>query len=205
MKFPGFVLGYHGCDQAIAEKVLSGSDDVVVSTNSHDWLGSGAYFWENNPARAYSWAQFLATKPRQDGGKIKIPAVVGAIIDPGNCLDLAEKSSLDLVRLAYDDYTRVCESGGVELPVNEKGFQGDQDLVKRHLDCAVLNFLHGLREALGHSPFDTIRAPFLEGGDLFPGSKLAAKSHVQWCVREPHRNIIAYFRPRDIAPPIPSA
>jgi hypothetical protein len=44
MRFPGFVLGFHGCDQVIAERILGGKEDVRVSENPHDWLGSGAYF-----------------------------------------------------------------------------------------------------------------------------------------------------------------
>ena len=199
MKFPGFVLGYHGCDRLVGERVLAGTDDILVSTNSHDWLGSGAYFWENNPARAQAWSKFLAKDSRPEGPRIREPFVVGAIIDPGNCLDLAEKSSLDLVKSAYGSYVEVCEAEGIEIPQNESAFKGDADLVKRFLDCAVLNFLHQLREGLSEPPFDTIRAPFLEGGELFPGSKLAAKSHVQWCVRDPKKSVIGYFLPRNYA------
>lgn len=196
MKFPGMVLGYHGCDQAIADKILAGQEEIGVSTNSHDWLGSGAYFWENNPARALSWADFLSRNPRSSSRTVKCPSVIGAIIDPGNCLDLAEESSLGLVRFAHQQLALVAETAGTPLPVNEPGFRGDDDLIKRHLDCAVLNFLHEMRKSMGKPDFDTVRAPFLEGDPLFAGSKLSAKCHVQWCVRDPRRNIIAYFRPR---------
>ncbi len=95
------VLGYHGCDQDVAESILGGKAEVRPSKNSYDWLGSGAYFWENNPARALSWAKSLA---RSKFGKIKTPAVVGAIIDPGICLDLAEESSLEFVRAAFEGF-----------------------------------------------------------------------------------------------------
>ena len=37
----GPVLGYHGCDRAVAEKALSGNTDLKPSENSYDWLGSG--------------------------------------------------------------------------------------------------------------------------------------------------------------------
>lgn len=199
MKFPGFVLAYHGCDREVGERLLAGRDDIRISTNTYDWLGSGAYFWENNAERAQAWSKFLAKNPRQEGPKIREPFVIGAIIDPGNCLDLAEKSSLNLVKKAYTTFAEAHIAGNSELPKNENGFEGDADLVKRYLDCAVLNFLHELREGLSEPAFDTVRAPFLEGGELFPGSKLAAKSHVQWCVRDPKKSVIGYFVPRNLA------
>lgn len=123
--------------------------------------------------------------------------MIGAIIDPGNCLDLAEESSLNLVKAAFQVFSKLSQISNLPLPVNEPGYKGDLDLVKRHLDCAVLNFLHDSRAAEGLTAYDTIRAPFSEGGALFKGSKLMDKTHVQWCVRDPKRSIIGYFRPRD--------
>lgn len=197
MRLPGLVLGFHGCDRSVAERILDGHEEVRVSDNSHDWLGSGAYFWENNPSRALSWAKFLAAKPPTGRGKIRTPDVIGAIIHPGYCLDLTAEASLGLVREASEGYIRFCRKEDLPVPTNEPGFPGDEDFVKRRLDCAVINFLHHSRRALGRQEFDTVRAPFLEGGALFEGSRLSAKSHVQWCVRDPKCSIIGYFRPRD--------
>ena len=42
------VIGFHGCDRSVVEK--------VIRTNDYDWLGSGIYFWENNEERAWQWA-----------------------------------------------------------------------------------------------------------------------------------------------------
>ena len=53
---------------------------------------------------------------------IKMPSVIGAIIDPGNCLDLAEESSLELVKAAFEGYRILSESSGESLPVNEPGY-----------------------------------------------------------------------------------
>jgi len=194
MRFPSVVIGYHGCDQNVAESILAGKEEVRSSTNTYDWLGSGAYFWENNPARALSWATLLA---KSNSKKIQNPAVIGAIIDPGNCLDLAEESSLKLVKAAFEIFSVISHISDLPLPVNEPGYKGDLDLVKRHLDCAVVNFLHESRAAEGLAAYHTVRAPFSEGGELFKGSKLMDKTHVQWCVRDPRRSIIGYFRPRD--------
>ena len=64
MNFPGFVLAFHGCDRAVGERILAGKEHVRPSDNDYDWLGPGAYFWENNPRRALAWAQFLHNHPR---------------------------------------------------------------------------------------------------------------------------------------------
>ena len=42
------VIGFHGCDQSVVEKVIAGKTELLASTNDYDWLGSGIYFWENN-------------------------------------------------------------------------------------------------------------------------------------------------------------
>lgn len=58
-----FALGYHGCDRDVAETLLSEDPKFKHSTNDYDWLGSGIYFWENNPKRAMDWARFMAKHP----------------------------------------------------------------------------------------------------------------------------------------------
>lgn len=166
MRIPGLVLAYHGCDQSVATKILSGRSEVISSRNSYDWLGSGAYFWENNPSRALSWARSLALSK---SNKVQTPAVVGAILDPGYCLDLTEESSLGLVKVAFEGFRRLGESLGIALPRNEPGFENDADLVKRHLDCAVLNFLHESRKAGGLRAYDSVECPVRRGRGVVPG------------------------------------
>jgi hypothetical protein len=38
------VLGYHGCEWAVARQIVTGEKELVPSTNEYDWLGSGFYF-----------------------------------------------------------------------------------------------------------------------------------------------------------------
>lgn len=83
MTFPGFVLAYHGCDRQVGERILRGEDHVRLSANAYDWLGPGAYFWENSPERALNWATFLSNRPKRGAKTISEPFAIGAIIDPG--------------------------------------------------------------------------------------------------------------------------
>jgi hypothetical protein len=86
------------------------------------------------------------------------------------------------------------DSINLPLPANEKGHSEDEDLVKRYLDCAVIEFLHALQTKKNRPPFDSVRGAFFEGGDLYPGARISAKTHIQWCVRDPLKSIVGYFR-----------
>lgn len=79
---------------------------MTPSENEWDWLGTGAYFWESDPLRAFEWALEQSTRPR---GTIRESAVIGAAIDLGNCLDLTSRADLDLVREAYQEMARFSE------------------------------------------------------------------------------------------------
>ena len=95
------VLGYHGCDRTVAREIVSGEKEQLRSTNEYDWLGSGFYFWEDSPASALRWAQ---DEVKQETGKVKTPALLGAIIDLGNCLNLVDAEHLNLVKAAHTGY-----------------------------------------------------------------------------------------------------
>jgi hypothetical protein len=185
-----FVLGYHGCDQALAERIFAGKASLKPSHNDYDWLGDGIYFWEHNARRAYEFAVELSKQRRGGKSKVKQPAVVGAIIDLAFCLNLLDSRYIEMVRLAHENLLAFHEAANTPLPTNTVG----RDLLKRDLDCAVLRTLHRTREETDERPFDTVRAAFVEGAQLYPGAGFAAKNHIQICVREP-RCIKGYFRP----------
>lgn len=189
-----FVLGFHGCDETVGEAVLAGKQHLVPSTNDHDWLGHGIYFWENSPERARQWAEFLARHPRRSRRPVTKPFVVGAIIDLGFCLDLTEASSLEAVRTAHQELSDLFEAADIWLPPNEPGHSADENLIKRNLDCAVINYLHQARAGQGEPPYDSVRGAFFEGRPLYAGAGIMEKTHIQICVRNP-RQIRGYFRP----------
>lgn len=191
----GITLGFHGCDRKIGERILSGRQKhLKISTNAYVWLGSGAYFWENDADRALKWARMVKKNPQQFRQKIEEPFVLGAIIDLGLCLDLTRASCLDEISLAHQSMTSFLSEAGASMPENKAGFPGDLDLVKRHLDCATVNFVHQLREDADKSAYDTVRGPFTEGRPLYQGAKIMDKTHIQICVRDPPASIRGYFR-----------
>lgn len=83
----GLILGFHGTDQSIVERVVMQVEPLRPSSNSWDWIGHGIYFWEHSPSRALEFAQSAS---RRKNSTIKTPAVLGAVIDLGNCLDLLD-------------------------------------------------------------------------------------------------------------------
>ena len=154
MRRTSWVLDYHGCDEATGEAILSGRQDILPSSNDYDWLGSGAYFWENSYSRALAWAEFLKKNRRASTGKIDKPFVVGAIIDPGNCLDLGEDSSLEIYKRAYSVFKDYFETIDQPIPRNEPGFRGDEELVRRKLDtvrCLIFCIFCGMMKTDLHS------------------------------------------------------
>lgn len=59
----------------------------------------------------------------------------------------------------------------------------------------MINMAHVMAEKIG-KPFDTVRAAFIEGEPVFEGSAIRSDTHIQLCVRDPKKSIVAYFRPR---------
>jgi len=195
------MLGYplHGTDKSVADAIFNGSlSDLKKSENDYDWLGSGLYFWENSHERALRWAQRFSKTKKKSGFIITEPAVIGAIIDLGHCLDLLEQKSIDLVKVSHDIVVHQFEVKEAKMPKNESHFH--------RLDCAVIENVHAMvNESLAECSatnqkpvmqhFDTVRAVFLEGNPLFDSSYFLDETHIQVCVRHP-KNILGYFRPR---------
>lgn len=181
------VIGYHGCDRRVAKKIVSYKDKLRPSQNAWDWLGHGIYFWEDSPARAERWA--LAESQRH-GSKIKSPAVLGAIIDLGNCLNLTDAEAITQVKTAHEEYTKFCRSARLQSARNR-----GPELRVRYLDCAVMETLHQLRREEKKQPYDTVRGFFMEGHELYADAGFRELDHIQICVRA-SKQIIGYFWPR---------
>lgn len=97
---PFSIIGFHSCDKEVGLRVLNGEDELLPSQNAWDWLGEGVYFWEQNPLRALEYADASARRTQFNKVPIKEPFVLGAIVDLGNCLNLVESGSLEILRLS---------------------------------------------------------------------------------------------------------
>lgn len=152
------VIGYHGTSAERMADILR--QGFKISQNDWDWLGHGVYFWEGH-IRAREWAD------RKFGQQA---AVIQAKIKLRVCLDLCDSGYLDVIRQAYERLKESYEKQGLPLPDN----QG----TRRIRDCLVFNYL-----ATEIWPVDTVRSLFMEGEEIYPGTTIRTRQHIQLCVR----------------------
>ncbi|MEE3333559.1 MAG: hypothetical protein VZR54_04690 [Ruminococcus sp.] len=167
------------------------------SNNKYDWLGSGIYFWENSYERAYNWA---LEQSKRDNAKIKNPAVIGAVIDLGHCLNLTDYGSKKVLKKGYEMLKMKLSILGKQMPEN-RNVGKNTDLLLRDLDCAVIQEIHSIQKFLNQTEdeplYDSVRGVFIEGGEVYPNSGFREKTHIQICVVNPNC-IKGYFKPREI-------
>ena len=187
---PFQITGFHSCDKAIGIDILNGEYGLKPSENQWDWLGPGAYFWEQNPGRALEYAIECADGKQVFSGSIKTPFVIGAIIELGNCLNLLEPNSVSILKKAYEGLNEITVLAGDKMPKN-KG-------ANRALDCAVIQYVHQSRKNDSTlQPYDTIRSAFLEGKEVYPTSFFTERLHIEICVLNPDM-IKGFFLPLPI-------
>ncbi|HBJ83330.1 MAG TPA: hypothetical protein DDZ88_05545 [Verrucomicrobiales bacterium] len=185
------VFGFHGCDRRVVESVLSGKMKLTASLNTYDWLGMGIYFWEHGPRRALEWA---TQQSKRKGSKIKHPAVLGAVIQLGNCFDLLDIQFTQHLAESAQGIEVALALQGASMPENQMVGLHDFDWLRRERDCFVINQSIPAIEATTDCLFQTVRGVFQEGEPAFKGAGIKLKSHIQIAVRD-SKAIIGYFRP----------
>ena len=90
------------------------------------------------------------------------------------------------------------ETGNIKLPTNSFG----KDLLKRELDCAVIETVHSNRRKINKLDsamqlFDSVRSPFWEGERIYENAGFRLKNHIQICVVN-SSCIKGYFNPIDL-------
>lgn len=191
------MLAYHGCDKGIKDFVLYDRGMLEPSTNNYDWLGSGIYFWEQNAQRALGFAQKAALGWSGKGAKItskpiKNPAVLGAVIDLGYCMNLMDMRHIEKLVYGYELLKEYTSLNRTEMPKNSGGI----DMPLRRLDKAVIEMVCKRQIIDGMDEYDTVRGLFQEGPPVYQDSGFMRETHIQICVRNPSC-IIAYFDPRE--------
>jgi hypothetical protein len=168
-----FILGYHGCDRRVGERLLAGTA-FKPSNNDYDWLGPGIYFWEANRG-----LEFAEDASRRRASNISKPFVTGAVIELGLCLDLTTSSGLDWVKIAYQSLVDVTHTAALDLPSNSR------DVLRRNLltvpsfgDCTPFS-------KRGNYQRSTRSRVFTEGKLAYPGAGFREKTHIQIAVRNP--------------------
>ena len=199
---PHTILGFHGCELSVRNKLVNNPNEIEISRESYDWLGHGMYFWENNYTRALQWAD-----ERVKSGKYKQAAVLGAVLQIGRCCDFLDSKYTELVGRYYEATRQEYEQMGKTLPKNvDLGSDRHHDKLLRLLDCTVIENMHKLikqsyandisEKGYSTAPiFDSTRGAFYEGGPAFEGAGISKKSHIQICIR--NLNCIkGFFIPR---------
>ena len=201
---PQIVVGFHGCDRTVADLVIQQNTHLSSSENKYDWLGHGIYFWEGSYERAYLWAK--------NSSKVPNPAVIGAFIRLGNCLDLLDTAKIEYLKLGYEILEQEANKLKVDLPQN-KSFRNGISF-NRELDCEVIQRIHQFNNELianrldlpntegenkgriqCHPDFiDSVRGMFPEGDEVYPGAGFLSQNHIQLCIVNPNC-IIGYFNP----------
>ncbi|WP_036489150.1 hypothetical protein [Myxosarcina sp. GI1] len=201
---PQIVVGFHGCDRTIADKVIQQNTHLSSSENKYDWLGHGIYFWEGSYERAFDCAK--------NSSKVSNPAVIGAFIRLGNCLDLLDTAKIEYLKLGYEILEQEANKLQIALPKN-KSFRNGISF-NRELDCEVIQRIHQFNNELianrlnllniegenkiqiqCHPDFiDSVRGMFPEGDEVYPGAGFLSQNHIQLCIVNPNC-IIGYFNP----------
>jgi hypothetical protein len=84
-----------------------------------------------------------------------------------------------LLKEVYNDFVGEYQSDGQLLPT-----QNPENSKAHRLDCAFLNYSVKFLASLGQT-VESIRASFMEGERLFPGSAIFDLAHVQVVIRNP--------------------
>ena len=172
------IIGYHGTTSEIAERLVNG-EPFTASSNNDDWFGTGIYFWEYAPKQAWWWAENFKKNTE--------PAVVGAVIRLGHCLDLLDPLNVKILQEFHNKTLETWNSLGEPIPKN-----GNQH---KNLDCAVFNLFYNEAHT---RPIETARAvyvPTQSNKRAWPRSWIYEQAHIQICIRNPE-NIIAVWHVR---------
>jgi hypothetical protein len=167
------LVGYHGTKIESARRILQ--TGFTPSRNSYDWLGKGVYFWQDAPYRAWDWAKGYCQK---NGGD---PAVIRSLVK------IRRDEFMDLIDYSQDpnwanhlsrthQYLQQ-KTSSIILP--NKRAVGYHALDRLVVDTLIQDIL----KPMGINIL-AVRACFQEGEEIYPGSAIYNKSHIQVAVRD---------------------
>jgi hypothetical protein len=192
------VIGYHGCDRQVRDSIVSRqTQHLNISKNPYDWLGSGAYFFEDDAYMAMDFAKTAHENPAKQytAKPVNTPAVLGAVIEMGNCWDLRKMQGCDKFEMVWHQMQAAFAQDNIPLPVNKPGSSNDGVVLLRHRDRAVIDLGCRLAITAKEPAIDTVMSIFELGERLTENSGFRKKTHVQISVRNPEKSILGYFVP----------
>jgi hypothetical protein len=165
------LVGYHGTNYQAAISILE--NGFKPSTKKDDWLGEGAYFWQDAPYRAWDWA----TRHHENDEPTVIQSII--IMKREECIDLLDFMPgggwAELLNTAHKSLQE-CQ----DLPTQRIG----KAPAPHPLDKIVIDYL--IKNILAKNGIKTVavRAAFEEGKEIFSGSALYDRTHIQVSVRD---------------------
>ena len=183
MTHRGLVIGYHGCDATVRDKLVTGElQTLKASANRYDWLGPGIYFFENDAARALTFAEASSAKPEAlyTANPIATPAVVGAVIRVERWLDMTTQEGLNTYKTTFQEMQKKVDKKEVQgMPTNQRTVENNDVVLLRQLDNAVLTKVHSSKKELGEPSLQGVRGIFEQGTHLSENSGFRSLSHIQ--------------------------
>jgi hypothetical protein len=195
------VIAHHGCDITLRDDLVSGRvSHLEHSKNKYDWLGSGAYFFENDFDRALLFAENSHKNPikRYTAKPIATPAVVGAVLCVSRWLDMTTQDGIHEYLNALKPMLKGFEEKGKEPPTNHAASNDDTEVLLRELDRSVFDFIHQARDGKPELPdFQAVRGAFQQGNKLSENSGFQENSHIQIALRD-NTCVLGWFLPRGL-------
>ena len=184
------VLGYHGCDISVRDRLVRRDlPELHPSKNRYDWLGEGVYFFQDDPMRARLFAERASNELSQMFSRqpIASPAVVGAILCVSNWLDMTTQEGIDNWKAAYETLCTERKAAEDVMPENQPADDQDSLVLLRQLDSAVFNLLPKVRA--GNVPplpvIQAIRGAFYQGPKLAGTStEFREHTHIQIALKD---------------------
>lgn len=191
------LVAFHGCDVTVRDDLVAGRIKPKSSKNRYDWLGPGFYLFENDAERAAAFAATASAEPsrRLTSKLIATPAVVGCVLNIQRCLDMTTRPALREFELALPLLMEVLDRSHTDRPENRAASEDDSEYLLRHLDNAVLTYIHQLRDAeAGGIHYQAVRGAFRQGAPIAENSGFHQDSHVQIALRDTEC-IVGFFLP----------
>jgi hypothetical protein len=173
------ITAYHGTTADVVEKI--NAQGFLRSERDGTWLGHGAYFFEDGPQHALSWA--LNTVESSGGD----PVVIEAEVELTSFIDLSDRDHWDFFREIYEEM----RTGGalrrqigplsVWLPSLRRNAHFGHNL--RDFDV-VNQAVAVIESAQDDSSVQAVRCPFSSGRQIYPQSWFFSRSCIMLSVRD---------------------